>query len=141
MAKQVEGYKDVASQLEQLGGNLGSALVTKDLVDYADIVGKELASRAIGLKTSQIRKILDAVKRIEAQLESRKDDSEYFQKNTLLLLPQLAYAAGKQPRQVQPFFDVLSPCMKKVQDANDFETFARFVESIVAYHKFYGGRE
>ena len=57
-----------------------------------------------------------------------------------MLKPKLAYAAGRQD-EVKPLMTVLDPCMDRVRSRDDFDRFAKFVESIVAYHKYHGGRD
>ena len=137
MAKQKRGQgpsivDEVAQELEKLN-NMGE-LQAEDLVEYADKVGKFLESK--GLKTSQIRKFLDAVNQIKARSFRERFD---FEREAILLRPKLAWAAGGQKKQVEPLMRVLDPCMKRVKDEKDFANFARFVEAIVAYHRFYGG--
>ena len=55
----------------------------------------------------------------------------------------LAYAAARQRRQVQPLADVLSLAIDRIRPGEagreDFEKFLRFVEGVIAYHRFYGG--
>jgi CRISPR-associated protein Csm2 len=63
------------------------------------------------------------------------------QEETLLIEPQLAYAAGRQPYQVGPLFEMLKPAIDRVHDKNDFDRLTKFLESVVAYHKYHGGEE
>ena len=116
-----------------------SDLSAEKLVSFADNLGEFLANRA-RLKTSQIRKFLDAVNSIKSKGRARRGEASFFQRETLLLKPKLAYAAGRQ-NEVKPLMEVLDPCMDKVKDEEDFLNFSRFVEAIVAYHRFYGGKE
>jgi len=125
---------EVAGKLEKL--NSMRELPAEDLVEYADKVGSFLA-RDARLKTSQIRKFLDAVN----QIKSRSFTEEFdFEREVIFLRPKLAWAAGRQD-QVKPLMRVLDPCMRRVKDGEDFTNFARFVEAIVAYHRFYGGKD
>ncbi len=105
-------------------------LPVDDLVKFSEEMGKFLTQ--INLKTNQIRKFLDAVRKIEFG-EFKLDDVK-------LLKPKLAYAAGRQ-NEVKPLMAVLDPCIDRVNTEEDFKKFSRFVESILAYHKFYGGRD
>lgn len=111
------------------------------LVQYADDMGKYLTQ--INLKTNQIRKFLDAVKKVESESIKRfeSDNATAFNSDEVKLLkPKLAYAAGRQS-EVRPLMALLDPCIDRVNSKEDFKKFARLVESIVAYHKFYGGRD
>lgn len=110
-------------------------LSVDDLVDYADKLGRFLSQN--NLKTNQIRKFFDAVKKIESESNCKKQLNTFSVK---LLKPKLAYAAGRQ-KEVKPLMAVLDPCINKVNTLEDFNKFARFVESIVAYHKYHGGRD
>lgn len=108
-------------------------LTVDDLVKHAESLGKYLSQN--NLKTNQIRKFLDAVKKVES------DGGKGFSRDEVKLLkPKLAYAAGRQS-EVKPLMQVLDPCIDRVDTKEDFKRFARLVESIVAYHKFYGGRD
>ena len=110
----------------------------EDLVKSAEMMGDLLANTA-RLKTSQIRKFLDAVNTIKSKGMGRKEAS-FFEKETILLKPRLAYAAGRN-KEVRPLMEVLDPCMSKVKDEADFFNFSRFVEAIVAYHRFHSSGE
>lgn len=109
-------------------------LPVDDLVKYSEQAGEYLTQ--INLKTNQIRKFLDAVKKIESECGVGKFDRDAVK----LLKPKLAYAAGRQ-REVKPLMELLDPCIDKVNTIEDFRKFACLVESIVAYHKYYGGRD
>ena len=94
----------------------------------------------VGLKTSQIRRFLDAFRTKNAAL--RRNTTELKAEDEALLLePRLAYAAGRQRGQVGPLFEVLKPAIERVQDVDDFRRLTRFLESVVAYHKYHGGRD
>lgn len=107
------------------------------IVKNADKVGKIL--KDIGLKTTQIRKFLDGVRRLDHTFEKGKN----FNKNSVVLLrPKLAYAAGRNKHTVGPLFDVLDPVIKAGSYSyKSFKNLLAFIEGIVAYHKFYGGQD
>ncbi len=132
--------RDLTSQLEkELRNNILKYADLKDipaeeLVEIARKLGKHL--KDIGLKTTQIRKFLDWVRRIDRQFNKGKD----FNKDSVILLkPKLAYSAGREFR-VKPLMDVLDPAIKA--GSNSYESFKKLlalIESIISYHKFYGG--
>ncbi len=90
------------------------------------------------LKMNQIRKFLDAVRRIEADLKGNKTFEDV--KDTIILLrPKLAYAAGRE-KKVKPLMNVLDPAIKSgAQSEKNFMMLLRLIESIIAYHRFYDG--
>lgn len=108
--------KDIEKRIDNLKGGF-SHYETRQLVEDSQALGEALAE--VGLKTNQIRKFLDAVKRLKTQqrLDTRKkgksnnensdtsQNKESLQNHPLtrevntnlpLLLPQIAYAAAKQ---------------------------------------------
>ncbi len=115
-----------------------SALEADRLVDLAGQMGDFLANR-IRLKTSQIRKFLDAVNEIRSEGTQGKE-ANFFRSQCMLLKPKLAYAAGRQD-EVKPLMAVLVPCIDRIHNKGDFTRFYQFVESIIAYHRYHGGRE
>ncbi|MBC7230897.1 MAG: type III-A CRISPR-associated protein Csm2 [Actinobacteria bacterium] len=120
-----------------------SELEVEDMITLAEEMGRRLSSREVDLKRSQIRRFLDAVKKIEAQV---KRNPEQFSRESLLLLkPKLAYATGRlregKNNPLGPFQEVIDPAIDRVKDYADFMRFANFMESIIAYHRFHGGKE
>lgn len=101
------------------------------LVAAAEDLGKTLKNR--GLKTSQIRKIYGAVKKIQM--------SEGFQRSDLVMLkPKLAYAAARN-REVTDLKDALTQAIDQVDDQKKFKNFVDFFEATLAYHKAAGGQD
>jgi len=118
----------------------------RDLVNHTEILGKELVRKQ--LKTNQIRKFLDAVKRLKSNLDKNdKRDINVIKDDLFFLQPQLAYAAARQqknprdPGPVAPFKQVLEAAIKQVKTTADFDKFVQLVESIIAYHKAAGGQD
>ena len=101
------------------------------LVEAAEKLGKSLENR--GLKTSQIRKVYGAVKKIQV--------SEEFRQNDLIMLkPKLAYAAARN-QAVTDLKDALTQAIDKVDSREKFKNFVDFFEATLAYHKAAGGLE
>lgn len=115
-----------------------------DLVEHTEKLGKELVIK--GLKTNQIRKFLDAVKRFKVQQGINKEIFQASKDELHVLRYQLAYAAARQqknrdPGPVEPLKKVLEAAIKQVTDFEDFNRFVQLIESIVAYHKAAGGKD
>ena len=117
---------------------------TRELVEDTEELGKKLAR---DLKTTQIRKFLDAVNRLKAQPDRDKNFTEKIKPELDLLRPKLAYAAARQrkadgnPGPVEPLRKVLEAAIKKVDKPEDFTRLVQLIESIIAYHKAEGGKD
>lgn len=101
------------------------------LVIAAENLGRKLARN---LKTSQIRKVYGAVKKIQM--------SDKFQRNDLIMLkPKLAYAAARND-EVTDLKDALTQAIDKVgDDPHRFKNFVDFFEATLAYHRAAGGKD
>lgn len=120
--------------------------IKKDFSDTAENVIKNLNRLP---NTSQIRNVLDlinnATKRISV-LEG-EDISEY-KDDLLYIRVKLAYIEGKASDNdgVKDFIEYsnLKDLIKTIVKNNkksEYLVFAKYVEALVAYHKFYGGRD
>lgn len=131
-------------------------------VDRADRVMRELSEEASRnrydykmVTTSQIRKFLTEVNRISTELfKNRNKDlvsskiPENLQMEIKFLKVRLAYqigrAGGKSNNPVKDFEDK-AELFKEIDGIGDslerYENFARYVEALVAFHKFYVGEE
>lgn len=108
-------------------------LGTAALVEHADKLGQALSRT---LATSQIRRLLSRVNALSVRFAHQFEPSEIP-----LLKVQLAYAAARQQKAVGPLAQVLMPAVDRIHDEADFRWFAKFVEAIVAYHRYHGGRD
>jgi len=125
---------DLGRQLTDL-----SQVDAATLIEIAEKVGKYLA-REMNLKMNQIRRFLDAVRRIEADWKSSKGkEFQEVSDAVVLLRPKLAYAAGRE-KKVIPLLNVLDPAIKSgARSEKEFMNLLRLIEGIVAYHRFAGG--
>ncbi len=124
--------------VEEIKKELPSILAgdSKKLVENARKLGEHLGGR---LSTSQIRSIFSEVKQMRRYNEDRLN----------LLRPKMAYTAGKHGSRVQgklvgPIVDlqeILDKCIERISSEEEFENFKSFFEAILAYHRYYGGRE
>ncbi len=93
------------------------------------------ATSSDGISTTKLRKFYGAVKKIEVDFQKRKSD-------IILLVPQLAYDVGRAPEKEKPklrdLFNIVSSLVSEIkEDETKFKNFAKLLEAIVAYHKFY----
>jgi len=143
-----ENLKPLAKCCDQYShelANLESVSIDR-IVKIADEVGSFLVKGkylknnkqdSMGIKVSQIRRFLDAVRRIEAGL--KKGDFEQIKGSIILLRPKLAYAAGREDK-IKPLMNVLDPAIKSgAESRENFEKLLRLIEGIIAYHRYYGG--
>lgn len=103
---------------------------------YAESVAKGNKN----LKTTQLRRIFDRMKTIERKLNEGGWDA--VQPDFYMLRPELAYAKARKLIPDQ-FFRLMDACMKQVDKGNNeqkkknYARFVRFLEAIVAYHKYH----
>jgi len=112
-------------------------LSADELVDIADKMGKYL--KTLELKTTQVRRFLDGVRKIDVVSDKGKN----FSKDLVILLkPKLAYAAGRDMEKIGPLMQVLEPAITAgSRTYEDFKRLIALIEGIMAYHKYYGGRD
>jgi len=101
-----------------------------ELNKYAEELAQSyMPEKGEKLSTSQIRAILTEIQKMK----------EFNPTQLQLLRPKLAYAAGRHKGKVKEFRDLLEVLIKKTNKDN-FANFKNFVEAIVAYPKYYGGK-
>lgn len=119
--------------------------ITDEAVEWAKSFGKFLTGQIGGTKaltTSQIRKFFGELKRIQA-------DPIKYQEEIPMLKAKLAYAVGRDIKnnnaqsKIKEFYEELEKGVNSIRENNqkDLSRFIKLVESIVAYHKFYGGKD
>ncbi len=125
--------------------------ITQDVIDWAEGFGEYLtiADERGPLSTGQIRKFYGEVKRIGANISGNKSD-------ILMLRPFLAYAVGRDKKfdpqlrrminktKIKDFEEEMSVALSAIREdhlISDFQNFEQIFEAIVAYHKYYGGKE
>lgn len=137
----------IVTKIEQLKPGL-QAYSIRELVTDASNFGPYLRNQR--LETNQIRKFLDAINRVKANLieeevttdgERRIAQKQFseIEDDIVLLKPKLAYAAARQ-RAAEPLSKVISAAIDKVHSLEDFNRLVQFIESTIAYHKAAGGK-
>ncbi|HII91642.1 MAG TPA: type III-A CRISPR-associated protein Csm2 [Methanosarcina sp.] len=109
---------------------------------YADKIAHTLKN----MKTAQLRRFFGAIKKIERTIQEENSEKAWsdVEAEFYLLKPKIAYAKG---RKLIPdeFYQVLKVSLNKIdigsneEKIENFKRFVKFLESIIAYHKFYGG--
>ena len=126
--------KILESQVEKREG-LDKILDTQRLVACSYALGEILAKRA-GLKAGSLRKFYQSLMFIKGE----KEDKEVRNK-VLSLKPYLSYETARKRREVTPLFKVLNPLLERVYNKKDYLKLCQFLEAVIAYHKFHGGRD
>jgi len=115
--------------------------IEQETILYSEFFGRYSVIQ--DLSTSQIRNVYGEVKRIQM-----KTGSELDLLSLRMLQPKLAYAAARAKKTgTNELKNVLTASIKTVLEEGidkkerdkRFENFANFFESILAYHKAYGG--
>jgi CRISPR-associated protein Csm2 len=112
--------------------NYKSILVErKDENKFIDYTKKLVNKYKNDISTSQLRNIFSKIKRI----------NNY--KELYALRPKLAYTYGRAERKdgMKKLLVLLDDQIKKVDSNDKLMHFKDFFESIIAYHKFYGGKD
>lgn len=81
------------------------------------------------LSTSQVRTVLTEIQKMK----------QYDLNKIQLLRPKLAYATGRHKGKVKDFQELMEALFRKL-NKNNFENFKYFIEALVAYHKYHGGK-
>jgi len=114
---------------------------TDTLIRWAQILALILVAEE--LKTTQIRKFLSGVRGVEAKVK-RNAPEDFSRQDVAFLKVHLAYAKARQQASVKPLMEVMTAVIDRIREEGkegleDFKVFVRFVEAVVAYHRFYGG--
>lgn len=125
----------------------------EDMVAKAEQVIKDLQAQdkngKIKLKTNQIRKILAAINTLNNKVQIYKLKNKTKELNADLANEikyqkvMLVYQSGRQ-EDVKNFV-LRAKLLERIDDIGTsiakYENFVRYVEALVAYHKFYGGKD
>lgn len=101
---------------------------------------------ASDLRTTQIRKIIEMAKGLHLQVETSQESEglkEKIQSEALHMNVLMAYYAGKN-YSILPLQEILEPILMWLAQHPSKENFKKvyaFFEAIVAYHRYFGGKE
>lgn len=111
----------------------------EEMIKYAEELGRKFAR---SVKTSQLRNVFSDINRIRMEWKFGNITEDELPKRLFLLKPKLAYAAGRHKsveglkKELEKAIDAVAKSSKKRDAGNNF---FKFVEAVVAYHKYYGG--
>lgn len=113
-----------------------------DIVRKAEEIAAQLTRDK--LKTGQIRNFYSAITRMRTDFSVGGEKvSDTLKMDISMLKPKLAYAAGRQTAVRATFYPVMKSAVDGIVNSGyhpaAMRNFFMLVESIVAYHKFYGG--
>ncbi len=131
-------------------------LEENQIVDRAEEVMRTLSQSKKMVTTSQIRKFLTAVNTVKEKISMHRmnnkeeDDSlpVSLQAQIKYLKVKLAYQIGRNKGKYgNPVeeFEKEAGLMKWIDEikgsAKEYDKFSNYIEALVAYHKFYGGKD
>lgn len=144
---------------QKLDGSWVRNGITPDIVKWTESFGKYLCKiedpddhdPKKAMTTAQLRRFFGEVKRIDADVTKNKADIP-------MLKPLLAYAVGRDKKKernemvnktrIKEFEEEMRTAIDAIRLNNDdavlksdYKNFEQILESIVAYHKYYGGQE
>ncbi len=118
------------SYLEQHIPDILSFKETTNLKDLLTHLEGYVREKAGGVTTSQLRNIFSKIKPMKTAQQLQ------------LARPQLAYvAARQQKKEARNVISFIETIVKEVNDDKQVESFIKFFEAIVAYHKLYHGQK
>jgi CRISPR-associated protein Csm2 len=119
-----------------------ASMSPEEIVREAENIARQLATQD-RVKTGQIRNFYSGITRLRTEFAKDGFVSPKVQKQMVLLKPKLAYAAGRQIAVKTTFYPKMTAAVDGVLNAGNkdlaLDNFFLFVESVVAYHKYYGG--
>ena len=128
------------------------ALTNTNFADQAEKVINSLVkednygNRKIDLTTSKIRNLLTMTNVVYNQARQIRGNTldEDLLRDIQYLKMRIAYEAGREPRTVKPFVEK-AKLMEHIDGIGNRKDalllFCKYFESLVAYHRFYGGKD
>ncbi len=120
--------------IKEIFGNDFSSLILsetkKDYNSYLEKIKNFTKNIKDDITTSQLRNVYYEVKK------SKKPEDIY------LLRPKFAYTSGRSDKSgLKKFLYLLDILAKQIKSENQLEEFKNFFESIISYHKYFGGKD
>ena len=134
---------------EQKFFKLKSPILTDDYVDKADLVIHSLKNSGtytegkikFKLTSTQIRNLAALTSNLFDESKTKNDIEELREKISYLRI-QFVYQSGREPA-VEDFVKKagLLEALTEIQDIPSLQRFCRYMEALIAYFKFNGGRD
>jgi len=133
-----------------------SKLTAEELDRIAEEKGKSYANPKDGIKTNQMRNVFSNILSIKNQYNryvtnNLHNDINFDELNRelMLLKPKIAYAVGRasgySKEKYRDFYNLNKTAIKSVINSENkitaYENYFALMEAIIAYHKYYGGKE
>ena len=140
----VKGYPTIIfidsneKKLDRIGGYVEPKVFLKRMKKVLSKFKETRKNPSINAKTKNIKGIIN---RIRGESDTAESFKIKVRPQILRLKPQIANIKARHKREVTPFFEVINPLLDIVKDIEDYERLFDFVEAIVAYHKYAGGRD
>lgn len=124
--------------------------IEKDFAAEAENVILKLEkdrNNEICLKTNQIRNILDLINGVSEKITlHNEEDITCYKDDILYIRVKLAYIYGKasQTDGVKDFIDkskLIELILSIDNNKSRYQMFAKYAEALVAFHKYYGGKD
>lgn len=127
---ELQATEEIHRQLGQDYVNSILSVRKDDYNTYIDKVKKYMQENARNISTSQIRNIFSRIRSIQNYHE------------LALLRPKLAYISGREERNdaMKTMLYLLDRLMVAVDSEEKLRQFQDFFEAVVAYHKYWGGK-
>ena len=98
--------------------------------EYIECIERYVKKDSKKISSSQLRNIFSRIKKI-------KEFKELY-----LIRPKLAYLSGRATEQeMKRLLFLFDHLIKEVNDNKKLEEFKNFFEAIIAYHKYFGGKD
>lgn len=129
--------QQIPKKLADLNADMANEFVKRELFEILDGNKKGL------ITTSQIRKFLSAVNCLENKILNCEEELPQDIVNEIKYLKvKLAYQVGRDNKNkgLRNFYNEIEPLISQIgASKNNYTKVARYIEAIVAYHKFNGG--
>lgn len=129
--------QQIPKKITDLNADIANEFVKKELFEIQGNNKKAL------ITTSQIRKFLSAVNCLENKILCCEEELPQDIVNEIKYLKvKLAYQVGRDNKNkgLRNFYNEIEPLISKIgASKSNYTKVARYIEAIVAYHKFNGG--
>ena len=131
--------KQISKKITDLNADVADEFVKNKLFHFDEKYEKNKAL----ITTSQIRKFLSAVNCLENKISSSPEELPQDIANEIKYLKvKLAYQVGRENknRGLRNLYNEIEPLISQIgTNKSNFAKVTRYIEAIVAYHKFNGG--